>query len=167
MRTHPVDSLLEQYCYKSAAGLLQLVCVYFKLVICIARYLPVCCRKYTECFIRIWLQFPYSNGAENITQFWKYQNFNSLKGIGHKVVKLKEKTSTNLCVSVPVGKNFEDSVLCGQRDLEKMLSNILLYCICLFYTSTTEINQSFCCRCRCRCFCHRIKGISNWKNDAS
>ena len=31
MRTHPVDKLLEQHCYKSAAGLLQLVrltCVY-------------------------------------------------------------------------------------------------------------------------------------------
>ena len=27
MRTHPVDGLLEQHCYKSAAGLLQLVCV--------------------------------------------------------------------------------------------------------------------------------------------
>ena len=25
MRTHPVDKLLEQHCYKSAAGLLQLV----------------------------------------------------------------------------------------------------------------------------------------------
>ena len=32
MRTHPVDKLLEQHCYKSAAGLLQLVrftCVEF------------------------------------------------------------------------------------------------------------------------------------------
>ena len=25
MRTHPVDKLLEQHCYKSAAGLLQFV----------------------------------------------------------------------------------------------------------------------------------------------
>ena len=28
MRTHPVDKLLEQHCYKSAAGLLQLVRFY-------------------------------------------------------------------------------------------------------------------------------------------
>jgi hypothetical protein len=28
VRTHPVDKLLEQYCYKSAAGLLQLVRFY-------------------------------------------------------------------------------------------------------------------------------------------
>ena len=28
MRTHPVDKLLEQHCYKSAAGLLQLVRLY-------------------------------------------------------------------------------------------------------------------------------------------
>ena len=28
VRTHPVDKLLEQHCYKSAAGLLQLVCFY-------------------------------------------------------------------------------------------------------------------------------------------
>ena len=28
MRTHAVDKLLEQYCYKSAAGLLQLVRFY-------------------------------------------------------------------------------------------------------------------------------------------
>jgi hypothetical protein len=28
VRTHPVDKLLEQHCYKSAAGLLQLVRFY-------------------------------------------------------------------------------------------------------------------------------------------
>jgi hypothetical protein len=28
VRTHPVDKLTEQHCYKSAAGLLQLVCFY-------------------------------------------------------------------------------------------------------------------------------------------
>jgi hypothetical protein len=28
VRTHPVDKLLEQHCYKSAAGLLQLVRIY-------------------------------------------------------------------------------------------------------------------------------------------
>jgi hypothetical protein len=28
VRTHPIDKLLEQHCYKSAAGLLQLVCFY-------------------------------------------------------------------------------------------------------------------------------------------
>ena len=28
MRTHPVDKLLEQHCYKSAAGLLQLMRFY-------------------------------------------------------------------------------------------------------------------------------------------
>jgi hypothetical protein len=28
VRTHPVDKLLEQHCYKSAAGLLQLVGFY-------------------------------------------------------------------------------------------------------------------------------------------
>jgi hypothetical protein len=28
MRTHPLDKLLEQHCYKSAAGLLQLVRFY-------------------------------------------------------------------------------------------------------------------------------------------
>ena len=28
MRTHPVDKLLEQHCYKSAEGLLQLVRFY-------------------------------------------------------------------------------------------------------------------------------------------
>ena len=28
MRTHPVDKLLKQHCYKSAVGLLQLVCFY-------------------------------------------------------------------------------------------------------------------------------------------
>ena len=28
MRTHPVDKLLEQHCYESAAGLLQLVRFY-------------------------------------------------------------------------------------------------------------------------------------------
>ena len=28
MRTHPVDTLLEQHCYKSAVGLLQLVRFY-------------------------------------------------------------------------------------------------------------------------------------------
>ena len=28
MRTHPVDKLLEQHCYKSAAGLLQLARFY-------------------------------------------------------------------------------------------------------------------------------------------
>ena len=39
MRTHPVDMLLEQHCYKSAAGLLKLVCynavilsIYYKVV---------------------------------------------------------------------------------------------------------------------------------------
>jgi hypothetical protein len=37
VRTHPVDKLLEQHCYKSAAGLLQLVrftCVH----VCSVRY---------------------------------------------------------------------------------------------------------------------------------
>jgi hypothetical protein len=36
MRTHPVDKLLEQHCYKSAASLLQLVrfyvCIYWMLI---------------------------------------------------------------------------------------------------------------------------------------
>ena len=52
-----------------------------------------------------------------------------------------------------------------------MLSNILLYCMRMFYTSTTEINQS---TAGCRLllllfFSHRIKdkGVSNWKNDVS
>ena len=33
MRTHPVDKLLEQHCYKSAAGLLQLVRFYVCIVV--------------------------------------------------------------------------------------------------------------------------------------
>jgi hypothetical protein len=37
VRTHPVDKLLEQHCYKSAAGLLQLVRFY-------------ACRGHTEIF---------------------------------------------------------------------------------------------------------------------
>jgi hypothetical protein len=31
MRTHPVDKLLEQHCYKSAAGLLQVTTCAYKL----------------------------------------------------------------------------------------------------------------------------------------
>jgi hypothetical protein len=34
VRTHPVDKLLEQHCYKSAAGLLQLVRFYVCIVVC-------------------------------------------------------------------------------------------------------------------------------------
>ena len=58
-----------------------------------------------------------------------------------------------------------------------MLSNILLNCMRMFYTSTTEINQSTCSRLKVAVavvvavvvFFHRIKdkGVSNWKNDVS
>jgi hypothetical protein len=41
VRTHPVDKLLEQYCYKSAAGLLQLVRFYVCSSVLIVKYSSV------------------------------------------------------------------------------------------------------------------------------
>ena len=47
MRTHPVDKLLEQHCYKSAAGLLQLERFY----VCSMNMVGFCQNKLTKPYI--------------------------------------------------------------------------------------------------------------------
>jgi hypothetical protein len=50
VRTHPVDKLLEQHCYKSAAGLLQLVRFYVATSLLRTCQQLVTCRRYQPCW---------------------------------------------------------------------------------------------------------------------
>jgi hypothetical protein len=61
VRTHPVEKLLEQHCFKSAAGLLQLVRLYVCTVGINRDFMHVTCFDV----------MPETHFGQNFTSFWK------------------------------------------------------------------------------------------------
>jgi hypothetical protein len=68
VRTHPVDKLLEQHCYKSAAGLLQLVRLYVCTVGINRDFMHVTCFDVMPEIARVQAQGKNSGMPEN--PFW-------------------------------------------------------------------------------------------------